>query len=191
MRKLILQEWISLDGFAADENGQTDFFNKPEYNEESEDDVLDFMGTIDAILLGSRTYRMFVEYWPTVTTEVETIADKLNETPKIVFSRMVDHVPWGKWNDARIVNRNAVEEVTRLKNKPGLDMVLWGSLSLAQSLLRAELIDEIQLRVCPVILGKGKRLFSEEMKHLELELLETQSFKSGLVFLKYQPIYTS
>ncbi|PKK38292.1 hypothetical protein BWI96_00410 [Siphonobacter sp. SORGH_AS_0500] len=191
MRKLILQEWISLDGFAADENGQTDFFNKPEYNEESEDDVLDFMGTIDAILLGSRTYRMFVEYWPTVTTEVETIADKLNETPKIVFSRMVDHVPWGKWNDARIVNRNAVEEVTRLKNKSGLDMVLWGSLSLAQSLLRAELIDEIQLRVCPVILGKGKRLFSEEMKHLELELLETQSFKSGLVFLKYQPIYTS
>ncbi|MDR6195251.1 dihydrofolate reductase family protein [Siphonobacter sp. SORGH_AS_0500] len=191
MRKLILQEWISLDGFAADENGQTDFFNKPEYNEESEADVLDFMGTIDAILLGSRTYRMFVEYWPTVTTEVETIADKLNETPKIVFSRMVDHVPWGKWNDARIVNRNAVEEVTRLKNKPGLDMVLWGSLSLAQSLLRAELIDEIQLRVCPVILGKGKRLFSEEMKHLELELLETQSFKSGLVFLKYQPIYTS
>lgn len=187
MRKLILQEWISLDGFAADENGQTDFFNKTEYNHESDEDLLDFMGTIDAILLGSRTYRMFVEFWPTVSNEVEVVADKLNETPKIVFSRMVDHAPWGKWEDARIVNRDAVDEVTELKKKAGLDMVLWGSLSLAQSLLKARLVDEIQLRICPIILGKGKPLFSEGT--FELKLLEAQTFQSGLINAKYEPVY--
>lgn len=117
------------------------------------------------------------------------VAEKLNETPKMVFSRMIDHAPWGKWDDAMIVNRDAVEEVTRLKKKSGLDMVLWGSLSLAQSLLKAELIDEIQLRVCPIILGKGNPLFSDTMHNLELKLLETQSFKSGLLYLKYQPVY--
>lgn len=87
MRKLILEEWLSLDGFVADRNGKLDFFTNltPEQNTYSNQDQLRFLQTVDTILLGSKTYELFAGFWPNATNDQEVIANRLNETKKIVF----------------------------------------------------------------------------------------------------------
>ncbi len=191
MKKLILQEWVTIDGFAAGSNGEIDFFASPHLNEGSDEDILQFMDTIDTILLGAVTYRMFADFWPTATTDTEIVADKLNATPKIVFSKTLHHAPWGKWNEAKVIKNNAAEEIAKLKQQPGKDMILWGSISLAQSLMKEGLIDEYQLRVCPVALGKGKRLFPDDISTLDMKHLKTKTYNSGMVLLRYQPTKNS
>src|SRR5258705_10567566 len=142
MRKLILEEWVSLDGYVADKNGQLDFFTNltPEENKYSDSDQLKFLETIDTILLGRKTYELFVDFWPGATTDQEAIADKLNETKKIVFSNTITNAPWGQWAEASIVE--ATTEIKNLKLLAGKNMVMWGSISLAQSLMKENLIDD-------------------------------------------------
>src|SRR5215216_1906398 len=142
MRKLILEEWMSLDGYVTDKNGQLDFFTNltPEQNKYSDSDQLKFLKTIDTILLGRKTYELFVDFWPSATTDKEVIADKLNETKKIVFSNTITNAPWGQWAEAEIISGDAVEAIRKLKLLPGKDMVIWGSISLAQSLMKENLI---------------------------------------------------
>jgi dihydrofolate reductase len=149
---------------------------------------MSFLDTVGTILLGGVTYRMFADYWPKVTTgEDEPFADKLNATPKIVFSKTLDSAPWGEWGDAKIVRRSAAEEITELRPQPGKDMVMWGSISLAQSLMREGLIDEYQLVVCPVVLGDGRPLFPDKVGTLDMSFLEARTFDLGSVLLRYQP----
>src|SRR4029078_11049034 len=97
------------------------------------------METIDTILLGANTYRLFIEFWPAATTDQEIIADKLNSIPKIVFSRTLKKAPWGKYPDAEISD-DAIKTIKELKKKSGKDMVLWGSISVAQQLMKENLI---------------------------------------------------
>ncbi|TCC87034.1 reductase [Pedobacter frigiditerrae] len=185
MRKLIIQEWLSIDGYAADEKGSTDFFGSNEMNVDSDQDILEGMDSIDTILLGASTYKLFVEFWPTPQAEKEIIANHLNETPKIVFSNSLVKVGWGKWDNAKLQNGDAVDEVKKLKQQNGKNMVLWGSLSLSKSLLKANLIDEIEIRTVPIILGKGLRLFGES-EQIEFETVATKTYKSGMTFVKYR-----
>ncbi len=187
MRKVILQEFLTIDGFAAGPNGELDFFDSFAGDKELDEDLLRFIDTVDTILLGGATYRMFVEFWPTPASENELVADKLNATPKLVFSRTLDRAPWGKWEEATVISSSAAEEITRLKRQPGKNMVLWGSMRLAQSLMKEGVIDEYQLRVCPILLGNGRRLFPEHMSTPEMKTLETKTYGSGLVLLRYQP----
>lgn len=190
MRKLILEEWMSLDGYVADRNGQLDFFTQltPEQNTYSDNDQLKFMQTIDTILLGRVTYELFAGFWPTATTDQEAIADKLNETDKIVFSNTITTAPWGKWPDASVQSGDAITEIRKLKSLPGNDMVLWGSISLAQSLMKENLIDEYHIQLCPVITGGGRSLFTQKLNPTELTLLECRKYDTGTVFLKYESI---
>jgi dihydrofolate reductase len=116
---------------------------------------------------------------------MDKAADMLNKTPKIVFSKTLDQAPWGKWAEARVVKTDAAEAVARLKAQPGKDMVLWGSLSLARSLTKAGLIDQYQLVVCPIVLGKGTPLFDDQAPQLDLALREARPFDRGEVALKY------
>lgn len=185
MRKLILQEWISLDGFAADQAGTTEFFNKPRYNEDLEEDLLQFMDRVDTILLGAKTYQLFVQYWPTADPKQEIIADQINLTPKVVFSQSLDQAPWGDWPVAAVMKADLIETITHLKQQPGKDMVLWGSLSVAHSLIEAGLIDEYQLRVVPIVLGSGRLLFGDRDKPVNLHLLESKPYPSGITLLRY------
>ena len=187
MRKVILQEWLTIDGFTADRNGNLDFVTSPEFNKYSDEDVLKFMDTIDTILLGAVTYKLFVDFWPAATTQTEIIADKLNSTPKIVFSKSLTNAPWGKWPDATIVKTNASDEIRKLKSQSGKNMVLWGSISLAQSLIKDNLIDEYHLRICPIAIGIGKSLFPGTIDTLNLKLVEFKKYDSGLVLLQYEP----
>src|SRR5258705_316170 len=159
MRKLIFQQWLSMDAYAADANGSVTFIESTTLNKYSDLDQLAWLESIDTILLGANTYRLFVDFWPTATNDQEVIADKLNSIPKIIFSKSMSKAPWGKWPDATIVNTDAVKTLKELKAKDGKDMVLWGSISLAQSFMKANLIDEYHLRICPLVLGAGRPLF--------------------------------
>lgn len=186
MRKIIVEEWLSLDGYAVDKNGRLDFFPDAENNKYSDNDQLKFMETIDTILLGRKTYELFVDFWPTATNDKEVIADKLNSIPKIVFSKTLAKAPWGKWPDAKIINGDAIEDIKKLKHKDGKNIVLWGSLSLAQSLMAADLIDEYRIQLCPTLTGGGRPLFTDLDKYKNLKLVDFKKYETGVMFLNYR-----
>lgn len=187
MRRLILQEWISLDGFAVDGEGSLDFFPPSEADRSSDEDQLAFLDSVDTILLGRRTYELFVDYWPTATTDTELIADRLNSLPKLVFSNTLNEAPWGTWDPARVVRGDAVAEIERLKGRDGEHMVLWGSLSLAQSLIAVDLIDEYHLQLCPTLVGGGRPLFPDLESYARLQRVNLRTYDTGVVFLHYEP----
>ena len=182
MRKLIFQEFLSLDGYAADKDRSTKFFESSEYAKDSDEDLLSEMNRFDTILLGANTYKIFADFWPTATNDDIIVADKLNSIPKIAFSSTLKEAPWGKWQPATIESGDAVKAVTQLKKQTGKDMVLWGSISLAQDLMRANTIDEYQLRIVPVLLGDGTLLFKKR-DELHLTLTKTKSYDSGLLLV--------
>lgn len=187
MGRLVVEEWLSLDGFAADQEGNWDFFPKSETDRFSDRDQLTFLDRVDTILLGRKTYEIFVDFWPTATTDHEIIADRLNTLPKVVFSNTRREAPWGNWRPARVVAGDAVAEIERLKAEDGKHMVLWGSLSLAQRLIAADLVDEYHLRICPTILGGGRPLFPSRQSCTELTRVSVRTYDSGVVFLHYEP----
>jgi dihydrofolate reductase len=187
MKKLILEEWLSLDGFAVDNDARLDFFPAREADKFSDRDQLAFLDTVDTILLGRKTYELFVKFWPTATTEKEIIADRLNTLPKLVFSNTLREAPWGTWHPARIVRGDAVAEIRRLKEQDGKHMVLWGSLSLAQDLMVANLIDEYHLQICPTMVGCGRRLFPSLPSYERLTRVNVGTYDTGVVFLHYEP----
>ena len=119
MRRLILEEWLSLDGYAVDTEGTLDFFPPSESDQFSDRDQLGFLESVDTILLGRRTYELFVDFWPTAATDKEIIADRLNSLPKLVFSNTLSEAPWGEWPPARVVHGDAVAEIKRLKEGMG------------------------------------------------------------------------
>jgi len=186
MRKLILEEWISLDGYASDKNGQLDFFPSTEKNKFSDNDQLKFLESVDTILLGRKTYDLFVDFWPGATIDKEIIADKINSTKKIVFSNTLKKAPWGKWPDVQIIPGDAVKEINFLKEKEGKNIVMWGSLSLAQSLIKENLIDEYHLQLCPVVIGGGRLLFPNFDNYKNLKLVSFKKYDTGVIFLKYE-----
>lgn len=168
MRRLILEEWLSLDGYAVDAAGTLNFFPAADTDKFSDAEQLEFLEGVDTILLGRKTYELFIGYWPQATTKTEAIADRLNSLPKRVFSKTLREAPWGKWAPAEVVRGEAVAQVRRLKALPGKDLVLWGSVSLAQTLMQADLIDEYHLQLCPTLVGGGRRLFAEREAYAQL-----------------------
>lgn len=188
MRKLVFQEFISIDDFAAGATGSTTFLENPAYAVESDDDLLKEMDRFGTILPGANTYKMFAGYWPMVSNDEQIVADKLDSIPKIVFSKTLVDAPWGKWEPAKIIKVDAVTAIGRLKHQPGKDMVLWGSISLAQPLMRAHLIDEYQFRVVPERLGKGIPLF-QQAGAAKMELIQAKRYESGLLLTVYKPAF--
>jgi dihydrofolate reductase len=189
MRKVVVQEFVSLDGFAAGPNGEIDFITDSSTGDPTSgpfvDDQLAFIESVDTILLGATTYRMFAAFWPEQTTETQGIADALNSTPKVVFSSTLDSAPWGEWEPARLVSGSAADELRRLKAEDGKDMVVWGSISLVRSLAEEGLVDEYQLWLVPVVLGEGKPLFAPTNR--PMTWLEPRSYGGGLVSIGLQP----
>lgn len=174
-----------MDGYAADKNNSPAFLESTTLNKYSDLDQLAWLDTIDTMVLGANTYRLFVDFWPTATNEQEVIADKLNSLHKIVFSGTLKQAPWGAWPAAQVIHTDASEAVRQLKAQDGKDMVLWGSISLAQSLMRDNLIDEYHFRICPLVLGEGRPLF-QSTGPLNFELYDTRRYESGLMLLQYR-----
>jgi dihydrofolate reductase len=136
------------------------------------------------------TYQIMANFWPSATDDTAPGADRMNNVPKVVFSKTLDKVEWGKWNNARLVKENVAQEITKMKQQPGKDMVIYGSANLVQNFTQLGLIDEYQLLVHPIILGSGKPLFKGMAQPVNLKLLETKTFKNGVVVLYYKPSRT-
>ncbi|TDB87082.1 reductase [Actinomadura sp. KC216] len=184
MRRLIVQELITVDGYVAGPQGELDFFDSVSDYSHVDQDNLQILEDVDTVLLGADTYRMFVQYWPTAD---ETVATMVNTMPKLVFSSTLDEAPWGTWRPAQVVKGDAAAKVADLKRQPGKDIMVWGSLTLARALTGAGLLDELQLRVVPVAIGDGLRLFPQNLGRLDLELIEAKPYPSGIISTRYRP----
>jgi dihydrofolate reductase len=190
MRRLIVSNLMSLDGFVAGPNGELDWFVTDGFliGTEFGRYAREMISSVDAILLGRLTYQEFAGYWPTATDNDPVITERMNGLPKIVFSRTLPQVEWGKWNNARLVKENAPEEVARMKQEPGKDLVIYGSGDLVSGFMKLGLIDEYQLFVQPIVLGNGKPQFKDLTERYKLKLISAEPFKSGAVRLCYHPI---
>lgn len=188
MRKLVLFMHLSLDGFASDLNHGLDFLS---YDKELEQYADELVKTVGSPVYGRTTYQLMESYWPTVLKQPNVAGHALEHArwvenvPKIVFSKTLDEVTW---NNTRLIKDNIDEEVKKLKQKPGKDLVIFGSPGLATSLMNLGLIDEYKLTVHPVILGKGISVFTGNTAKSTLKLLDTKILKSGVVTLHYTTI---
>ena len=189
MRKVVLQAFVSIDGFVAGRNDSVDFIPASTQGDLSFGrEQVALMDRVDTLLLGRVTYGMFAGFWPNVTEGAEKeFADKFNAVPKVVFSKSLDHAPWGKWPEGSIVRGSAVEEVARLKQKSGKDMLISGSISMAQALIGGGLVDEYRLVQCPVVLGSGRQLFRDNARSIPMKLLNASTLDRGAVSLIYSP----
>ncbi len=189
MRKVVLQEFISIDGLVAGPNDGVDFIPASTQGDTSFGrEQIALMDRIDMLLLGRVTYGMFAGFWPNVTEGAEKeFADKFNAVPKVVFSKTLKRAPWGNWNEGRIVRGSAVEEVARLKQQSGKDMLISGSISIAQSLMAESMVDEYRLVLCPVVLGSGRPLFRDNARSIPMNLLNASRLDRGAVSLIYSP----
>lgn len=184
MRRLIFQEYVTLDGYAAGLDGGLEFFDS--IAEHTDDDNLELLENVDTMVLGAATYRLFVGFWPTDASDGEAIAPKLNALHLVVVSTTLDSAPWGKYDPGLVVRD--IDAVRALKaEQTGKDMILWGSISLFHSLLQAGLVDEIQLRICPVLLGEGQSAFPVGGSPVSLELIEARPWANGGVLVRYKP----
>lgn len=188
MRKVVLQEFVSLDGMAAGPNDSVDFIPASTQGDASfgrEQSLL--MDTVDTLLLGRVTYEMFAGYWPSVTNGPEKeFADKFNALSKVVFSNSLERAPWGQWPEGRVATRGAAEEVALVRQQPGRNILVSGSINVAQALIEADAIDEYRLVLCPFVLGGGRPLFRERA-NLPLELARATTLERGAVSLVYLP----
>lgn len=178
--------FVTVDGFIAGPNGELDWMpgnGTPDTEVDAHMDRL--FDTVDTMVLGRATYQLFADFWPTATTTDDPVADKLNSTPKVVFAPSLEMVEWGKWNNARLATGSAVDEIQKLKQQPGKDVVIFGGATLVQSFTALGLIDEYQLFLVPVLLGGGKLLFTTFEERVKLRLWKTEMFSSGVVLLTY------
>ena len=182
MRKLVVSEWVTLDG-VLDADSMDVWFN-PYHSEERAAYITKTVHEADALLLGRVTYEMLASYWPYQKNDDNGPASKLNSAPKYVVSSTPLKATW---NNSTRIKEYVVEEVTRLKQQPGQDILITGSPTLVQSLMQTDLIDEYKFLVHPIIMGSGKRFFKEGMDTTRLKLVKTQTFNLGVVLLCYQP----
>lgn len=191
MRRVVVVEYVSLDGVIQapghpgedseggfDHGGWTGPFMDDHRRYLSEQ-----FQAAGAVVLGRVTYQIFAAYWPTVTDEDDEIARALNSLPKYVASTTLDEA---QWDGTTVIKSDVAEEVARLKEQPGRDILVVGSSGLAQSLMQHDLVDEYRLWVHPIVLGSGKRLFREGVPATTLRLVDTRTTSSGLVILTYQ-----
>lgn len=188
MRKVIASPFVTLDGFIAGSDGAVDWSVGDDAFEREQLPAL--LSRADAILLGRLTYQELAAYWPFTSAQEDRVADLVNTIPKVVFSRTLAEAPWGHFNNARVVSEDPAEAVARLKQQSGKDMVIFGSGRLVSQLAQAGLIDEYQLRVNPVVLGRGKQLFPDLQQRVKLHLLDSRTSPSGVVILHYQLDHT-
>lgn len=158
MGSLTVQQAVSLDGYAADAAGDVAFAGSGEDWAAIDRVTLPWLETVDRVLLGAETYRLFVAFWPTDASEGSLVGQRLNAMPKSVFSRTLDAAPWGDLEPATLERGDAVARVRELRRTE--DLVLWGSLTLMADLLAGGVVDVVELRVMPVVLGAGRPLFA-------------------------------
>ena len=185
MGRIVVTEFISLDGVMEDPGGAEQFEHggwtfEIDRGEEGNRFKLDETFASDALLLGRVTYEGFAEAWPSREGE---FADKFNTMPKYVVSSTLTEP---QWQNTTVLAGDPVDAVSKLKREQDGEIVVHGSARLAQALLEHDLVDELRLMVFPVVLGKGKRLFGETSDKKRLRLVESRSVGDGVVILVYE-----
>jgi dihydrofolate reductase len=183
MRKILAFLVVTIDGYYEGPNGEFDW---PVVDEEFNEFGLQQLEEVDTLLFGRVTYEGMAAYWPTPAAEQDDprVAAKMNTLPKLVVSRTLDRADWA---NTRIVKDDVAAELTRLKQRPGKDIAIFGSSDLVVSLLGMGLVDELRIMVHPVVLGAGKSLFRTAPERFSLRLVEARPFRSGSVLLTYRP----
>ena len=186
MRRLIVFNHMSLDGYFTDANGDMRFAHSDKPDAEWDAFVAGNASGGGILLFGRITYELMASYWPTpaAAENMPVVAERMNNLPKVVFSRTLDQV---SWNNTRLVKENIAGEIQSLKQQSGKDLFIFGSSDLSANLAQMGLIDEYRIMVNPLILGNGKPLLQGIKDRLPLKLLKTRTFRNGNVLLYYQP----
>jgi dihydrofolate reductase len=184
--RLVVTEFVTVDGVMEDPGGAEGFehggWSMRFFDEEIAKFKLDELLATDALLLGRVTYEGFAAAWPSRTDDAG-FADRMNSLPKFVVSTTLNQADW---NNSTLIKGNVAEEVSKLKEQPGQDLVVHGSGELVQTLMQHDLVDEYRLMIQPIVLGSGKRLFREGSETSVLRLADTKTFGPGVVVLFYQ-----
>ena len=187
MRKIIVSEFVTLDGVMEDPGGAEGFkhggwtfqFGSAEQQHFKVEELFQ----ADALLLGRRTYQGFAAAWPTMPG-TGAYGERMNSLPKYVVSTTLSEVTW----NATLITGDLTEALSRLRQEDGQDILVFGSGQLVHTLHERDLIDEYRLMVFPFVLGSGKRLFPDVSEKKTLQLVESKPFPSGVVLLTYQPV---
>jgi dihydrofolate reductase len=187
MGRIVLSDNMSLDGVIQDPAGDEDFErggwvglikDRPGASELALDEAL---GS-EALLLGRRSYEWMASRWPSRTGE---LADRLNSMPKFVVSSTLEDPDW---NNSTVLEGDAANEVSRLKHELEGDIVVVASFQLVRTLMEHDLIDELRLKIYPVVLGEGERLFGETSATKPLRLVNSQTIDGDVAYLTYEPV---
>jgi len=187
MGRIVISEFVTVDGVVQDPAGDEGFRlggwvgqikDQPEVGKVKLDEAL---GT-EALLLGRRSYEFFAVRWPSRGGE---LADRLNSLPKYVVSSTLEDPDW---SNSTVLKGDAVTEVSKLKQELDGEIVVYGSLQLARTLIEHDLVDELRLMIYPVLLGAGARLFGETSDKKPLRLVDTQTLADGVALLTYEPV---
>jgi dihydrofolate reductase len=185
MARIVVTEFVSLDGVMEDPGGAEDFKHGGWTFEIERGDgdrfKLEETRESDALLLGRVTYEGFAEAWP---SRDGAFADKFNSMPKYVVSSTLEDPAW---NNTTVLAGDVVEEVSKLRREQAGDIVVHGSARLVQALLEAELVDELRLMVFPVLLGSGRRLFGSTDGKRRMRLADSKTVGDGVAILIYEP----
>jgi len=187
MGRIVVTEFMSLDGVVEAPGGGEDFkhggwsFEISRGPEGDKFKLDETMGS-DALLLGRVTYEGFAQAWPS-RNDPQGFADKFNSMPKYVVSSTLENP---EWNNSTVIKGDVAEEVAELRDRHDRDIVVHGSVQLAQTLLENDLVDELRLMVFPVVLGSGKRLFGETSDKKPLRLVDSKTVGDGVAILVYQ-----
>jgi dihydrofolate reductase len=184
MSKLIVFNQVSLDGYFVDADGDMSWAHKhdPEWNAFTAENATG--GGV--LVFGRVTYQMMAGFWPTPAARDlnPVVADRMNDLPKVVFSRTLAQA---SWKNTQLIKGDLPAEVHKLKQQPGPNLVVMGSGSIVAQLTSAGLVDEYQVVLNPVVLGRGRTMFDGVKKQVALRLISTRPFKNGNVVLSYQP----
>ncbi len=185
MRNVVSHTFVTLDGVAVVDAAMDDIVEL-----RNTEEVLDdfFRQTLeeDAMLLGRVTYEEWADHWPTSTSE--PFASHINGVPKYVVSRSLEAAPWPGNEDATLLKGDLADEINELKQQPGGNIGVHGSPTLVEALLRADVLDEMQLEIYPVLEGEGPRLFKDQGGPRRLRLADSKTTSNGVVILTYRRV---
>ena len=180
MRKVIASLFLSLDGVM--EKPETWHF--PYFDDAMGAAIGRAMSSADAFLLGRRTYEEWAAYWPEQSPDENPMAAAINGMPKFVASTTLTEVAW---ENSTLLGADVANEVAELKRRPGKDISIAGSATLVRSLLRDGVLDELRLMIHPVVVGNGRRLFEDGPAGAALDLVDAETFSTGVLNLTYRP----
>lgn len=187
MRKLKLQVQMTVDGFIAGPDGEMDWMVW-DWDDALKQYVTELTEPVDCIVLGRKLAQGFIPHWAAVAADPAnpeySAGVKFSETPKVVFTKTLTH---SEWEHTVLAKGDLAEEINRLKQQPGGDMIAYGGAAFVSALIRHSLIDELHLFINPAAIGRGKSIFSGLESKQELNLLKAAAFECGIVVLKYEP----